>query len=405
MQTPLGHLTFCTNIFPGETWEEHFEALKENIPLIKSELSPDRPFGIGLRLSNKASLQLSKEESLKAFQIWLQENNCHVLAINGFPYGNFHGARVKDKVHFPDWASNDRLQYTLRISRILAALLPEGMEGGVSTSPLSYKHWFTDDEGQLEYTVEKATWNIIEVVCLLLGIYKNTGKILHLDMEPEADGLIESSTEFINWFQHQLIPLGIDILQDRMALTEKEAENALREHVRLCYDVCHFAVGFETVIPVLEKLKKADIKIGRWQLSAALKAPLPVDNERRIHTIKELEEFNEPVYLHQVVTRQTDGSLSRYADLPDAINDEKAGKAEEWRSHFHVPLFVRDYGLLQSTQDEVARAIAAQKDERQCNILEVETYTWEVLPGDLKLPLAESIIREMKWVLNEMNRE
>lgn len=402
MQTPLGHFTFCTNIFPGETWEEHFDALEKNIPIIKSQLAPDSSFGIGLRLSNKASLQLSKEDTLKAFQEWLRRQDCYVFAINGFPYGNFHGTRVKDQVHFPDWTTNDRLQYTLRLFRILAALLPEGQDGGVSTSPLSYKHWFEGDEQRLMDVMEKATWNTIEVICALAQIYKNSGKELHLDIEPEADGLIESSDEFLDWFQRQLIPIGISVLQDRLALSEEEAVNAIRRHVRLCYDVCHFAVGFEAVEPVLKKLKEAGIKIGRWQLSSALKIPLPADNDGRLPIIKELEKFNEPVYLHQVVARQRDGRLSRYADLPDAINDNEAREAVEWRSHFHVPLFVRDYGLLQATQEDVVQAIALQKRDSQCSILEVETYTWEVLPGDLKLPLAESIIREMKWVMNEM---
>lgn len=400
MQTSLGQLTFCTNIFPGETWETHFEALKSNIPRIKKQLSPGGGFGIGLRLSNKASLQLSKEESLTAFKRWLQQEDCYIVAINGFPYGNFHGTRVKDQVHAPDWTTNERLQYTLRLFRILAGLIPGNRAGGVSTSPLSYKHWFAGEEAV--DAMEKSTWNIVEVVCSLIHIRKNTGKVLHLDLEPEADGLIESSAEFLQWYTEYLLPLGVPVIQDRTGLSEADAVSAIKAHVRLCYDVCHFAVGFEEAEAVLEKLKRAGIQVGRWQLSAALRITMNGGDSETEDPLKGLEEFNEPVYLHQVVARQKNGILLRYPDLPGALSDEKARGSEEWRSHFHVPLFVGEYGALKSTREEVVRALSLQRHDPVCDILEVETYTWEVLPGELKLPLAESIIREMQWVIGEI---
>lgn len=402
MQTPIGHLSFCTNIFPGETWETHFDALKEYIPVIKTALCPERPLSIGLRLSNTASLQLSKEDALSAFREWLREQQGYILSINGFPYGNFHRSRVKDQVHAPDWTTHERLQYTLRLFRILAALLPEGMAGGVSTSPLSYKRWFS--EGHYGEIREKATWNMVEVVFSLIQIHKTTGKVLHLDIEPEADGLIESSGEFLAWFRDDLMPLAIAVLHDRLALSESEAAAAVRQHVRLCYDVCHFAVGFEEAVAVLKTLKEEGIKIGRWQLSAALKITLPQNKASCRDVINELTRFNEPVYLHQVVARNNEGSLLRYADLPEALASRAALEAGEWRSHFHVPLFIKEYGLLQSTQGQVKEALALQTADPLCQILEVETYTWEVLPEGLKLPLAESISREMKWVMGEISK-
>ncbi len=141
METPYGHLTYCTNIHSGESWPDHFEQLRRFIPAVKAEVSPDKPFGIGLRLSNLASLELSKAPALEAFRQWLKENDCYVFTMNGFPYGGFHHERVKDEVHTPDWSTAERAAYTSRLFRILAALLPEGMEGGISTSPLSYKFW------------------------------------------------------------------------------------------------------------------------------------------------------------------------------------------------------------------------------------------------------------------------
>ncbi|MBO9684737.1 MAG: xylose isomerase, partial [Flavisolibacter sp.] len=105
MKTTYGHLTYCTNIHPGETWADHFAQLKEQVPGIKKAISPDQSFGIGLRLSNTASLELRKEENLKEFQQWLKEQDCYVFTMNGFPYGGFHNTTVKDKVHQPDWTT------------------------------------------------------------------------------------------------------------------------------------------------------------------------------------------------------------------------------------------------------------------------------------------------------------
>jgi hypothetical protein len=401
MKTKAGLVTFCTNIFPGKNWEEHFSILRRNLPVIKEEITPEQPFGIGLYLSNKASLELNQKEKRASFQKWLKKQGFYVFGINGFPYGDFHRKEIKDKVHFPDWTTNDRLQYTLRLFDILSVLLPEGMDGGVTTSPLSYKPWLSS--GDVLSTLEKSTKNIIEVVLTLINIARKTGKILHLDIEPEADGLIGSSDEFIDWFQHDLIPLGVPVLCRKLNITQSEAEVAIRKHIKLCYDVCHFAVGFESASTVLKKLQQAEIEIGRWQLSAALRIPLNRQGRSKDDVIKELKEFNEPMYLHQVVARQSNGSLLHFSDLPKILQNESALRSKEWRSHFHVPLFVKEYGCLKSTQGEVKKVISIQKKNPICDILEVETYTWEVLPEDLKLPIVESIIREIKWVLNEIN--
>jgi len=118
------HLTYCTNIHPGESWTETFHNLKKYIPGIKQEVSPDSPFGIGLRLSDKASRSLLEEANLQDFKKWLEENHCYVFTLNGFPFGSFHLQTVKDRVHQPDWTTKERLDYTFRLFKILAALLP-----------------------------------------------------------------------------------------------------------------------------------------------------------------------------------------------------------------------------------------------------------------------------------------
>jgi hypothetical protein len=402
MHTSRGYLTYCTNIHAGESWTDHFAALQQNIPGIKKRISADRSFGIGLRVSHQASLQLQGKEALKGFQDWLKQEDCYVFTMNGFPYGGFHHTKVKDQVHAPDWTTPGRVSYTIRLFNILAELLPDEMEGGVSTSPLSYKYWHSSS--QQPEVFEKATKNVLQVIEHLIQIKKKTGKLLHLDIEPEPDGLLESGPEFFDWYERYLLPMGEVYLQKQLTYTAEQSVQAIKEHMQLCYDVCHFAVGYEEHASVIQQLREKKIKVGKIQISAALKAAMPHEQTKREPVIQAFRQFNESTYLHQVVARQADGSFKRYPDLPEALNDASNTSTKEWRSHFHVPLFIQDYGLLKSTQDDIRTVLSIQSEQPFTNHLEVETYTWEVLPDALKVPLSESIIREMEWVIRYLNK-
>ena len=402
MHTPHGHLTYCTNIHTGETWDDHFASLRQNIPGIKKRISAGQSMGIGLRLSHQASLTLQEKETLRIFKDWLTQEDCYVFTMNGFPYGGFHNTSVKDLVHAPDWTTPERVAYTIRLFNILEVLLPDGMEGGISTSPLSYKYW---NEGAKQQTVfEQATKNILQAIDHLVTIKNKTGKVLHLDIEPEPDGLLESGPGFFDWYERYLLPMGKEHLQKQVGYTPEKSIQAIHDHMQLCYDVCHFAVGYESHATVIRQLREKKIKVGKIQISAALKAAMPEAQGSRQPVIEAFRQFNESTYLHQVVARQEDGSLKRYPDLPEALNDAGNTSSKEWRSHFHVPLFVEDYGLLKSTQEDIREVLSIQCEQPFTSHLEVETYTWEVLPAALKAPLPESIIREMEWVISYLNK-
>lgn len=397
MKLVSGHLSYCTNIHSGESWKDHFEAIKKNFPIIKKQVSPEQAMGIGLRLSNLASTDLLDPDEIQVFKTWLNEINAYVFTMNGFPYGDFHHAIVKDQVHAPDWTSNERIEYTIRLFKILAELLPQGMEGGISTSPLSYRHWFPTEELS-EQAKKMATHNIILVAEELYKFKLSRGVRMHLDIEPEPDGLLETGPEFIDWFLNKLIPMARTLLPGRLQISEQEAEDCIREHICLCYDVCHFAIGYEQHSEILEQLDKKGIRTGKIQISAALKADMPEDTNSRVSIAEAFSKYNEPTYLHQVVARNADRSLIRYRDLPKALNDSQNHTVDEWRAHFHVPVFVEDLGLLRSTQSDIVDVLEIQKNRPFTDHMEVETYTWEVLPESLKMPIDQSIIRELNWV-------
>ncbi|WP_096603594.1 metabolite traffic protein EboE [Calothrix sp. NIES-2100] len=394
------HLTYCTNIHPGESWGEVFANLEKYIPELKSRLSPQRPFGIGLRLADTAAKELLAGNNLADFQTWLSQKDLYVFTLNGFPYGGFHRQIVKDQVYAPDWSNQERVEYTLNLTKILAALLPEGLDGGISTLPLSYKPWWLEAEEKKDIVFKSSCLNIAAVVAEMIRIHQATGKLLHIDLEPEPDGLIENTAEVIDFYQNWLLPIAGNYLGEKLQIEQSLAESKLLDHVRICYDTCHFSVEYEQPESVFGRLQSAGIKIGKMQISAAIQVNIPSELEQRSLIVERLQPFAESTYLHQVIERRNDGTLYHYPDLINALPQLEQSLAEEWRTHFHVPIFIRDYEILQSTQDDIVAILQLLQQNNACPYLEIETYTWDVLPSAMKIDMLTSIQREYEWVLN-----
>ncbi len=390
------HLTYCTNIHPGQDWITTFDSLKRHVPKIKSRVAPDKPFGLGLRLSNKASEELGLGEKLSEFRNWLSDNEVYVFTMNGFPYGNFHDERVKDLVHAPDWTTDERVTYTKRLFDQLSVLLPEDMEGGISTSPISYKHWHSSDDATKK-AFNKGAENLTEIILHLYQLEAKTGKYLHLDIEPEPDGMLENSDEVIRFFSDYLLPIAKPFLKNTLIKNDAETMELIHRYITICYDICHFSLAFEEPEATFAKFAKAGIKIGKIQVSAALK--IRSDPSGNDANWKALSQFNEPTYLHQV-TEKVGNKVKTYNDLPIVLTDIKP--FVELRAHFHVPIFLEQFGVLHSTQDHILKVIEYLKNNAVSQHLEIETYTWDVLPTALKKDLSESIIREIEWFTDKL---
>ncbi|MEY4525957.1 MAG: hypothetical protein RIR57_1327 [Bacteroidota bacterium] len=379
MKTPYGHLSYCSNIHTGEIWTEHFAQLQAHVPAVKAQVSPDEKMGLGLRFANQASIDLQDSARISEFKNWLKEENLYVFTLNGFPYGGFHNTIVKDQVHAPDWTTTERRDYTIRLAHILAQLLEEN-EGGISTSPLSYRYWFKSEK-EREDAMLKSTQHLLEVVEVLDQIAKKTGKVIHIDIEPEPDGLLSNHTEFVHWYEEVLLPSGDASL--------------IRQHVQLCFDICHYGVSFDEPETSIAELKSKNIPVGKIQISSALRINLRNQEEAKID---ELKKYREPVYLHQVKALRKNGTYEEFKDLDEAFEAYQPETYDEWRVHFHVPLFLENYGLLGSTQKEIRETLAIQKENPFTNHLEIETYTWGVLPAAFQVPIADSISREIKTI-------
>ena len=392
MKTDQGHLSYCSNIHPGEIWALHFAELQKNVPLVKAQVAPNQAMGLGLRIANQASIDLQDSSAFEALKSWLGKENLYVFTLNGFPYGGFHDTIVKDQVHAPDWTTQERYDYTLRLAHILAKLLPENEhEGGISTSPISYKYWWNSPE-KLHDATKKGTLALLELVVALADLEKSTGKWIHIDIEPEPDGILENHGEFVDWYETVYLPMGIEFLGKKgMA----GAENLLRRHVQLCFDICHYGVSFDKPATCIQELVDKHIPVGKIQISSALRVDL---RENPLAQIETLKKYHEPVYLHQVKALGKDGTFIQYRDLDEAIADFNPDRDDEWRVHFHVPLFLENYGILGSTQQEIRETMAIQKSNPFTRHLEIETYTWGVLPTEFQVPMDQSISREIQYI-------
>ena len=398
---PSLQLTYCTNIHPGHGWDEVRTHLERVAPRLKQALSPRTPFGLGLRLSAVEARELLEGERLADFRAFLDREGLYVALINGFPYGPFHGAPVKSNAYAPDWRDAARLDYTLDLVRILSRLLPAGMDGGISTAPLSYKRW-TKSAGRDAWRAMAE--QLAAVAEALVRARMDTGALMHLDIEPEPDCSLENTSETIAFFEQWLRPVGSERLASRLSCSLDHALDALHDHVTVCFDCCHFAVEFEDPVEALRRLDTARIRVGRVQLSSALKAAMSRHPDQSRKTAERLRPFADATYLHQTVEQRRDGGRRKFPDLPDALATAGEPVDREWRIHFHVPLFAAEYDGLGSTQDSVRSVIAAACRTPFTHHLEIETYTWDVLPAGLKLDVGQSIEREYRWVLDEIDR-
>lgn len=390
------HLTYCSNIHPGESWAEVRANLGRYVLAVRDRLAHDGGFGVGLRLSARAATELSAPAVLAEFRDFLASQRLYVFTVNGFPYGAFHGTRVKEEVYLPDWRDPERLRYTNLLADLLAELLPSdtGLEGSVSTVPGAYKPALSE-AADVAAMVE----HLLRHVAHLVRLHARTGRTITLALEPEPSCFLETIDEVVEFFERHLHgAVAVARLMELASLDRTEAEQALRDHLGICLDLCHAAVEYEQPAECVRQLDQAGIRVLKMQISAGLRLPR-LDPQ----ALQAVSRFDDAVYLHQVVQQGPDG-LVRFADLPDALASIQGSTAErEWRVHFHVPIFLGQLGPFASTQPFVREVLAIHRTRPVSAHLEVETYTWDVLPEPFRSgTVDEAVARELTWVRKEL---
>ncbi len=374
-QQPPLHLTYCLNIHPGESWAENFKAIHQHALEVKARISPEKPFGLGLRLSRSAAESLGATSRRQHLRDFLRDHGLYVFTINAFPFGAFHAGPVKERVYAPDWRSAERLHYTNLVADILADLLPEGMPGSISTVPGSWKPWI-----QHESDLRGMTAALAACAQYLEGLRARSGVDIALALEPEPGCFLDTPAETVRFFREQLFP----------------ASQATRRHLGVCLDTCHVAQQFESPATALAQYAASGIRVPKTQLSAALEAQ---------GAPEALKAFNEPVYLHQVRARAANGALTSWNDLPLALASGKLARAGQVRVHFHMPLYLDTIGEgLRTTAHAMDDAFFRRLKSGECPHLEIETYTFDVLP-DKPASVVNHIAREFEWVMARLNTE
>jgi sugar phosphate isomerase/epimerase len=386
-----GHLTYSTLVHPGDTWDEMWDSLKTYVPAVKERVCPNDPFGVSLRLSGSSAQTLTdapeKREELKRF---LGENDMYLYTVNAFPHGPFKNTVVKEQVYEPDWRTDTRAEYTMQVADILAEVAAEHVNPSIQTPPLGFKPRVTGPE-----VVEAYTSQTLRVIAHLARLKERTGRTVTLALEPEPFCYLETTDEAIEYFKtHLYTDESAQRLSDQLGITAAAAHDTLRRHLGMVFDICHQAVEFEDSSESLQKIVDAGIPIFKLQEAAALWVP---DVSQKIVDV--LKKYADSIYLTQTVEKK-DGKLKRFLNLEDAFQAwEQDPGPREWRSHFHVPVFLEDLGEFRTTRFAIENALDFHKAAPCSDQLEIETYTWDVLPDELKTgDIVDYVQRELEWV-------
>ncbi|CAL9389830.1 hypothetical protein SUDANB105_01233 [Streptomyces sp. enrichment culture] len=362
------HLAYCTNVHPAETLDGVLAQLRDHCEPVRRRLGRDR-LGIGLWLARDAARALEGDPSaLRALRTELDRRGLEVVTLNGFPYDGFGAEQVKYRVYRPDWADPERLDHTTALARVLAGLLPDDVtEGSISTLPLAWRTAVDDERATAARTALVTLGERLDALAEL------TGRSLRVGLEPEPGCVVETTGD-------ALAPLtAID-----------------HPRIGICVDTCHLATSFEDPHTALDALARAGVPVVKSQLSAALHAEQPHLPEVR----EALATFDEPRFLHQTRT-STAAGLRGTDDLGEAIEGDALPDGAPWRSHFHVPLHAAPAAPLTSTLPVLKTALTrlVGGPHPLTRHLEVETYTWQALPPELRphtrAQLADGIAAEL----------
>jgi hypothetical protein len=387
----LGHLTYSTLVHPGDTWDLMNASVRQFCPAVKKAVSPDSLFAVSLRLSGQsASLLAGDAEERASLRAFLRDEDMYVMTVNAFPYGPFKGGMVKEQVYEPDWASQTRVAYTTNVAEVLADIVPDGVEPSIQTAPLAFKPNVTGPD-----YVATFTNNVLQVAANLVDIERRTGRRVKLAIEPEPYCFLATTEETVEYFsEHLFSGTAAATLAKLSGMALSQAHGALRRHLGVVFDICHQAVEFEDIPHSLASLAGAGIPVFKLQEAAALWIP-----EVNTDTVAALEGYADTIYLTQT-TQLRDGEITRFLNIQDAVAAWRANPgACQWRTHFHVPVFLDDLGPFRTTRFAIEDALRVHATEPVSDHLEIETYTWDVLPDHLKnADITTYVTRELQWV-------
>jgi hypothetical protein len=392
----LGHLTYSTLVHPGDTWSEMWDSLNRFVPQVKARVSPKQSFGVSLRLSASSAKTLTGDPGERArLKDFLTQHDMYLYTVNAFPFGPFKNTVVKKQVYEPDWRSDERAVYTMQVADILAEVAAPHVDPSIQSPPLGFKPRVTGPE-----VVEAFTRQVIRVVSHLIQLRQRTGRTVTLALEPEPACFLETTEEAVDYFKNHLYASkAVQMIVTNTGVSKAEAEQSLRRHLGMVYDICHQAVEYEDIGASLRKLADNGIPVFKLQEAAALRVPVVTQE-----IVNAMRPFADTVYLTQTVEMRN-GKMTRYLNLEDAFAAfESDPGPREWRTHVHVPVFLDAIGEhFKTTRFAIEDALKFHKKNKLSPQLEIETYTWDVLPDSMKTgSIVDYVQRELDWVKGQL---
>ncbi|MEQ8353682.1 MAG: metabolite traffic protein EboE [Leptospiraceae bacterium] len=435
-------LTYCSNVHPGESAESVIQNLRRYVGQTRQDRGLD-VMSAGIWISDRAARELQDPGLRKKYIETLKKENLWPVSINGFPFGGFHDSRVKETVYEPDWSESDRLEYSMMLVNLAAEALQEAPAGfrhcAISTVPLGFKaSWSFEKE-------QDALANLIKIQNRLEQVNKDSGVDISICLEMEPGCALEATDELIQfWDRLRDFAASNDNRSNQNSDKEHRNANSI-SHLGVCYDVCHQAVMFEDIGFSLRSLHRAGIPVFKIQISSAIEVRWPGAKSAEDPAAKEqliidrLSPFCDERYLHQTSvysgslesqtpaanegqSRSVSGSLQRFLDLPMALNEKESRSGpgggfkdrETWRIHYHVPIHLNDLeqsdtsdGYLFTTRKQIEEALDFLMESQARPILEIETYTWTVLPPGIRNRyenVIEAIQLEFQYLEKELER-
>ena len=370
---------YCSNVHAGESWESTVSNLSEYPAKVRSYLQDPQELQLGIWISAKAAEVANQNDDFKNFRKLLKENEFKIQSLNAFPFGHFHEEIVKKNVYQPTWQHEERLSYLKNLLRILKKSEACAQEVSISTLPLGFQSELNDPS-----FINDCILMLSKAVETLVEFEKETGIKVHLSIEPEPHCVLEKSSDVVQFYKS-------------LFLNSKVSESILLDKLRICYDTCHAAIQFEEPNTILKNYQDLGIQVGKVQISSAL--VIDFSKHEKIDLLNSIKAFlKDQKYLHQVVGYEKSERIT-FEDLPQAYTYwSETNPQGEYRIHFHVPVDLNEYEFMTTTQNHILDLFQENKKNKVTDIWEVETYTWDVLPKNLRTqPLHKLIAHELNW--------
>ena len=410
-------LGYCSNLHAGESVRAIRAGLEEFTLPLKQRLGVTGAFGVGLYLPAPAARHLASEEGSEDLAEWIAfcgGEGIDPFTFNAFPYGDFQQDGLKEAVYEPLWSEIERGQYTFCVAQVAQAL-QAGLPFSDPRSHISISTHPGAHVSQVDGTagLHACSRGLAAAVLSLVQTQREDAPPVVLSVEAEPWAIAGDSLALAEYLVVVAVRAAA-LLRDQGQVASNEAERLVAQHLGTCLDACHSAVEFETVEAAL-RLAASQGPLGKLQYSSALRLRQPAAHAPGQAALLGLDEAR---FLHQVNGRpkRVGQALLRAEDLPalrTALQDPAQAPAwqacDEWRCHFHVPVDMPHFEGLETTRDYADKILlgllAAPETWRTQELhVEIETYTWSVLPGVQEGSVLDGMQAEYEHVLDCLAR-